>query len=325
MTQARADALPQRWSTGQRIKNTIIYWCIVVLVACTHRLPEAVTASLGAILGWLGYYLARHERHLALEHLALAFGEALSPVQRAAVARASFVHLGRCAGEALHAHRIIASGPARVVFEGDGLQVYQRALSEGRGVIFCTGHIGNWELFGQIMASHRPVWTVARRAYDPRITRLIDDYRAAGGIRSLWRGERPLRDLIADVLARGEVMGFLVDQDMRVPGIFVPFFGRPAYTSNAPALFAISSRAAVIVGHLHRTGRVHSVVIRRLELDWSAPPEQAVESMTRAISDQLEQAIRAVPEQWVWMHRRWKTKPPPQSELPQGQTPQGAP
>lgn len=301
--------LPARWTRGQRLKNTVIYVVIRLLLAVTSLLPLMVTARLGAVLGWIGYWLDWGDRRRAMAHLELAYGEGLTTSQRRAITRGMFTHLGRMAGEALRAPRIMAEHQRYIDFTAGSRERYQAAVARGKGIILVSGHIGNWELLGAALAPlGEPLRGVAKPTYDPRLTRLAHRLRTAAGFDLLWRGDRPLKDELYDILGRGQTLLLLIDQDMKVPGVFVDFFGTPAHTPRAPASMALKTGAALLVCHLARNGSRHMLDLQEIP----APPGTEVIPLMQQLSDYLEHAIRAHPSQWVWLHRRWKTRPPRQ-------------
>ena len=117
-----------------------------------------------------------------------------------------------------------------------GSQVLDEALEGGRGVIFVTGHVGNWELMAAALASlGYPIHTVAKRSYDPRFTEMIEQTRADFGVRAIYRGDAGAAAAMIRVLRKNGVLGFLIDQDTDVPSVYAPFFGRAAKTPSGPA------------------------------------------------------------------------------------------
>ena len=302
--------LPKHWSVFQRWKNHFFYYCIWAIWAFFTFIPMCIAIPLCEFMGRLSYHVARKYRNRAFKHLSEALGAEYSSKEIHSIIKNISRHLGRSCAEALHAGHIIKNFSRYVEFEGDSKETYLAAIRSGKGVVFCGGHIGSWELFAQIVAHvGTPIWIVARKTFHPWVTRFTDRLRSAGGVRSLWRDKVPLADAIAEVLHRGEVMGFLIDQDVKVPGVFVPFFEKLAYTPSTPARLALKFDAALIVGSMRRNGKRHYIKIEQIDVPRDLPKEQAVYQITAEITSRLEQAIRSAPEQWVWMHRRWKTQP----------------
>jgi KDO2-lipid IV(A) lauroyltransferase len=189
----------------------------------------------------------------------------------------------------------------------DGFEHYERAIGAGKGVLFATAHLGNWELSAfahALMAG--PMHIVVRPLDNPRLDTLAARLRTLSGNRII--GKKEFARGILRALAGNEAVGILIDQNTSLDeGIFVPFFGIPACVSTGIARLAAHSGAAVIPGFA-----LWSESERRYTLKFYPPVEitgDATED-TRRIHAQLESVIRAHPDQWLWMHRRWKTRPP---------------
>ncbi len=302
--------LPERWGLFQRWKNTFYYYFIRITTSFFAFIPMCITVHVGQFLGRVGYYLHRRYRKRAHKHLHEALGTEYSSKEIRAIAKKMFKHLGRSAGEDLNAQHIIKNLSRYVEFEGDSKEKYISAIESGKGVIFCSAHIGSWELFSKILSYIAgSIWIVARKTFDPRVTRFVHRDRSTSGVRPLWRGNRPLIEAIADVLQRGDVMGFMIDQDIKVRGVFVPFFGKLAHTPSSPAQFALDFDAVIVLGIMQRRGKRHYIKFDTIDIPSNIPKDQAVYRITADMTNRLEKAIRSVPEQWVWMHRRWRQQP----------------
>jgi KDO2-lipid IV(A) lauroyltransferase len=160
---------------------------------------------------------------------------------------------------------------------------------------------------------------VAREAQDPRLTALLDRSRRKAGVRVLWRGSKGLaRDLLR-LLRDGGFVGLLIDQDTDVQGYFVPFFGRPAFTPRAAGDLAVRTGAPMLFGCVHRLApSVHRVTLRRIEAPRTGDREQDSRALTAAATRAIEDEVRARPDEWVWMHRRWRTQAPANTKVPAG-------
>jgi KDO2-lipid IV(A) lauroyltransferase len=302
-------SLPARWGPSQRLKNTLIYGAIRAGVGLLRLWPRVLVPVLAALLGRLAAAVAVRERRRADAQLAAAMPE-LSGAARRRIVRSMFVHLARSALEMLHLPAILAD-PDAAPLTPEVRRVWDEALAEGRGVVAVTGHIGNWELVAQVLArAGYPVSTIAKPLYDPRLTRWIDAERSAFGLHVIWRGSAGgARDMLR-VFRQGGILALLIDQDTRVEGAFVPFFGRPTHTPTAPATLARRFGAPVIVGWGHRRDGQHRLHFERLEYPVTDDEAADALALTARLSARLEAAIREVPEQWVWLHARWKQQPP---------------
>ena len=235
--------------------------------------------------------------------LARALG--LAPESRRArlLARGVFAHLGQSAVEVCRLRRD-PSAAGEVILPEASRRALESALAEGRGAVFATGHIGNWELMAVALArAGFPITAIAKESYDPRFTRLIEGERRRLGVEVIHRGRAGSSAATLRALKGGRVLGLLIDQDTRAPGAFVPFFDEPAFTPIGAAALAARTGAPLVVGSIRRTPRGgHVVDIERCET-----PADAAEG-TASLTAALERRIRRHPSQWVWFHERWKTR-----------------
>ena len=190
----------------------------------------------------------------------------------------------------------------------EGYEHFEAALAQGRGVLFATAHLGNWELsaFAHALMS-RPMHVVVRPLDNPRVDALIEARRAASGNRLI--GKKEFARSILQALKNNEAVGILVDQNTSLEeGVFVDFFGIPACAGAGFAKLAAHSGAAVIPGFAIWSDKERKHILR-----FYAPIPMTGDTArdTQALHAQLEGVIRQYPDQWLWIHRRWKTRPPP--------------
>lgn len=279
-------------------------------------LPLGPALALGAALGRLAWLMARATRRLMLEHLAIAFPGG-SQVELERIGRSSLVHLGQVAMEVIAFRSYAGRLPEYVSLSPGSEEVVRRAMARGKGLIFVAGHIGNWELLARRLALVvQPSAVIARRSTDQKLNELIARFRQRGGIKTLWREDDATGRELIRLMRSGGALGILIDQDTRVQGMFVPFFGRLAYTPRAVGDLALRFGAAVLVSTCHRRGPRpgdgHEIEVSELPYDPApADKEAEVERITRAAVAIQQNAIERSPSEWVWMHRRWKTRPAP--------------
>lgn len=303
-TEAVNAALPERWGRAQRWKNGAIYYAIRGLVFILRAAPRGALRAFGTLLGNLANLVAAKDRNRARRQLAEAMPE-MSPKEVRVRVRKMFVHLAHSAVDALILDRLLRhprgpSLPAHI------RSLFEEALAEGKGVVAVSGHVGNWELCAQsIAASGLPLSVIASPLYDPRLTRMVDEFRARTGAQVLWRGDRRVSKEMLRVFKRNEVLAMLIDQDTKVQGAFVPFFHRPAYTPVAAASLALRFKAPVIIGFTRHDGSEYRFDFERVPYPDDATPE----SLTAELTRRIEQVIRESPDQWVWFHRRWRRSP----------------
>lgn len=288
-----------------RLEPALLNAGLWVLTSTLGRLPWRGAQRVGRAIGSLGWILSRRDRRRALDHLALAFPDRPEP-ERRRLGRDCFRHLGTVLGECLHLYHRDCDFVGSVV-EVQGWEEIERVRREGLPLVLFTGHCGNWELLGAAVNCRGVGMAVVARPLDePRQQRLLAGLRERFGTPTIARGsEGAARQLLA-TLRRGGALGLLIDQDTKVEGVWVPFFGHPAFTPIGAAKIALKQRAAVVPVFIERLPGGRHVVRFQPALDLPDDPRGATALMTAKIEEQ----IRRVPEQWVWMHRRWRRQPP---------------
>jgi Kdo2-lipid IVA lauroyltransferase/acyltransferase len=289
------SVLPVRRSrAAKRLKNTLLYGLMRAGVFAVERLP---IRGFIRLLGCLSPYIFRREARLAQEHLRAT----LPHLDAVKTTRRMFVHFSESIWELSRLRLWVPK------LDAQAKRVLDQALAEGKGVVFITGHVGNWEILGQaIAAAGYPIATIAKPFYDPRVTKWLDKWRTQRGLKILWRTQNSGKAILR-VLRSNNLMAFLIDQDMKTAGDYVPFFGRPAFTPTTPAALALRTGAPVIFCWHHRRGKRHQITVERVIYGRTGDRQRDVLALTALLTARLENVIRAVPEQWVWMHRRWRT------------------
>jgi KDO2-lipid IV(A) lauroyltransferase len=206
----------------------------------------------------------------------------------------------------------IHRGNVREWIRYEGHQYFEEALRQGHGVLFATAHLGNWELSAYAHAlMSQPMHVVVRPLDNPAIDRLVERYRALSGNRLIQKKDfvRP----ILKALKENQAVGILIDQNATPDtGVFVDFFGVPACAGTGFAKLAAYSGAAVIPGFALWSESEGRYVLR---FGPPVPITGDAEADTRSLQQRLEETIRAYPDQWLWIHRRWKTRPPGEAGL----------
>ena len=285
------------------------------LVHLFSLLPLRAGLAIGSAVGRLAWLVAGNTRADMLEGLAVAFPEKALE-EREAIARATLVHLAWLAAEVVTIRSYDARLEEYVTFAPGAEETLRRALAKGRGVVYATGHVGNWELMARRVArAGIASATIAKETGDPKMTAVIERLRKEGGFETLWRENPSTARAMIRCFKQNKVLGILIDQDTKVQGVFVPFFGRPAFTPRAVGDLAVRFKAPVVVGYTRRRGPRpgdgHEVHIVDIPWDEDAPDRDAAAvKVTADCTAALEAAIRASPSEWVWMHKRWKRQPP---------------
>jgi KDO2-lipid IV(A) lauroyltransferase len=295
----------KRRARRKRLQHKVLLAVARVVLGLLSRLPPVSAARLGDALGRIGFLLGGPARRLVLDHLA----RALPGVDRRRIALRVFQNLSANALEWNSWCRRGAVAAAPSVVSLEGYEHYEAARAAGRGIIAVTGHFGLFELM--------PVWfvlegsdvkVVGRRPSDTAFEDFVVGMRRSMGVETIpqTNGREILR-----MVKRGGTVGILPDQDIdKLPGIFVPFFGRDAWTPTGPATMAVTTGAAVIPLFIYRDGPArHRLVIHPRIEDPGGTKEERIWAITTAYTNVFESAIAADPEQWVWIHERWVTTP----------------
>ena len=250
-------------------------------------------------------------RRVANRNLDLALPDA-SPTQRAEIIDGCFESVARVLAM-MALFPTIDKSNVHSLIGYEGFEHFEAAKRAGRGVLFATAHLGNWEFsaFAHALMTE-PMSFVVRPLDNPILDEIATRYRTLSGNRLIGRGKDFLRPLL-QALRRNEAVGILIDQNVTPDrGIFIDFFGLPACVDTAFARLAARTGAAVIPGYALWSAEESRYI---LHFDPPVPITGDVHADTQAVHARLESAIRLHPDQWLWIHRRWKTRPPGESPL----------
>ena len=274
---------------------------------CVARLPRKLALSIGMYLATAIFWFSHRQKDRACKHLKQSLGIEYPAAEQ--LVRRSFRNTGKNLMEFMQLPRMSPETIHQLVtFEGR--EHIDRALDQGRGAIILTAHFGNWELLGaSILANGYTIRGITRQLRSKRLDAIVSSYREKVG----WQGidrDRSIREVLR-CLKRNELIAILADVDTRTQGIFVDFFGRPAYTPYSPVAFALKTGAAILPTFIIRQpdDSHRAVVEAPLLLQQGGEKEQDLLVNTQRFTKIIESYIRRYPEQWIWMHERWKTKP----------------
>ncbi len=282
-------------------------WLFIHLL---RALPRRMARSCGAALAAVAFLLHRRLRQVGRRNLELAFPTLLA-AEREAILRKEYRHLGWLLAEFCQMSTYTREYAGRFI-RYEGLEHYMSARDRGQGVLVLTGHLGAWELssFYHSLAGY-PMGMVIRRLDNPLVDSLVNTIRCQHGNRVLHKDDFA-RGLIAAMRSGGTV-GILMDTNMTPPqGLFVPFFGIEACTASGLARVALKTGAAVLPGFLLWEASERKYVLRfgpELTLASTDNSEADAATNTALFTAEIEATIRQYPSQWLWMHRRWKTRP----------------
>jgi Kdo2-lipid IVA lauroyltransferase/acyltransferase len=291
-------------------RETLEFGAVWVSVNLLKVLPRGLARWIGAGVGRVGYAALGRLRGVGERNLQLAFPEK-SEAEREQILRREYRNLGWLLAEFCQMPKYTAESASRFI-RYEGLENYLKARDKGQGVLVLTGHLGAWELssfYHSLMGM--PMGMVIRRLDNPLVDMFVNRIRCLHGNRVIHKDDFA-RGLIAS-MRLGETVGILMDTNMTPPqGVFVPFFGIPACSASGMARVAQKTGAAVVPGFLLWDERERQYVLRFGEeigtVNTGNTEEDSVAN-TAIFTAVLERYIREYPDQWLWMHRRWKTRP----------------
>jgi Kdo2-lipid IVA lauroyltransferase/acyltransferase len=284
------------------------YRAVAVVAAAVRALPQWASLALGGAIGWAFYLVDAPHRRLTVANLSAAFPHK-TPGEIRGIARGVFAHFGSLLTELL---RFSGLPPAKMLasVEFEGEERVTHALDQGKGALFITGHFGYWELHALAHALRFPPIGVVVRALDnPRLNAWIEQMRTSTGNSVIHRrgALRQIRKALAD--NRG--VAILIDQHIQTSeAVVVDFFNRPAATTSAVAALALRTGAPIVPVFAVRLpgGRYRMIYEHPVEPPPADHPD-AVRELTQRCTDVLEMYVRRHPNNWLWMHRRWRDLP----------------
>lgn len=270
---------------------------------------ESNLRTAGEIGRWM-YRLDKRHRLRAATHIAHSFPD-WSPEQVDRVTFHSFEHFMQLVVEVMHTPRLIGSDSWSKHLNLTQLGPGIRLMSKGQPVLLVTGHLGNWEVLGYLLSVlGYPVHALARPLDNPYLNRWLLGIRENRGMRIITKWDAT--DRMLEVIQAGEALGFIADQNAGDRGTFVPFFGRLASSYKSIGLLAIGQNVPVVCGYARRVGQGFSYELGVQDIiypdDWANRPDPLYYVTARYVHA-IEQMVRRSPHQYLWMHRRWKSRP----------------
>ena len=296
------------WFMRYKYRRYFLYYLGRVFAFLVYPLPISIGVKIAALLGGCAYLILPKYRNIAIANLQIAFGHEKSQRQIRMIAREVFVNLARSACEVINFPKINEKNIDRFI-RIEGIERVDRSFAAGKGTIILASHFGNWELLGMTFrVKGYPGVTIGRKVYFYKYDNFLNKLRKSHDVNVIYRDDSPRKML--KILKDNRILGIVADQDVdSVDGVFVNFFGVPAYTPTGPAVLARASGAMMIPCFVIRQKRNHVLKIEEpIKLVDTGNKEADLVTNTQRWSDVIESYIRKYPEQWVWMHRRWKTQ-----------------
>lgn len=291
----------------RRIRYFSEYTAVIAIHGLIRALPLGASLWLARRLGSLTFCLLRTRRRIAVDNIVRS-GIATDSRAATRIARGSFQHFATLTVESIVAEHLIREDNWREHIDIAGVpELMELVKQPGQGVILTTAHFGNWEVVAQAFSYCKPVVAIARRMNNPYTNALIQERKLGHRFRMIMKHEATGAALF-EVLKQGQILAMLIDQHARHRGMPIPFFGRPAATHTAAALIHLRSGAPLGFVYCLRIAPLrYQLHFRRIAHPAGAPRDQAaIAAILTDINHELESAIRAHPEQYLWAHRRWR-------------------
>ncbi|MDP2982118.1 MAG: lysophospholipid acyltransferase family protein [Candidatus Latescibacter sp.] len=285
------------------LQHRLEFFSLLLLSALFNALPEKWVYALVRVIGLFVFHVVRLRRGVTLENLRNSFGRELSEAELEKIAESSYINIGMTFTEMLFFQRLL--GQIRERMDMTETSLLARTFEKGRGVILVSGHFGNWELNSAgISKIGYPLTVVAKKQSNPLVDAYINRNRQTENLQLVSTGA-PAKQVIR-ALRNREIVGLISDQDAGKNGIFVDFFGRKASTPRGGGELALKYDIPILAMATVRTapGR-YKFLVREVRIH----SDDTVETLTQRYTAILEDIIRGHPEQYFWMHRRWKTQP----------------
>jgi Kdo2-lipid IVA lauroyltransferase/acyltransferase len=296
-------------TVAKRLKYFFLYWFVRFMLSFSNLLPRSWWLAFCGNLGRLAFMIMPRFQKLTITHLALAYGHERSTEEIYELAKRVYVMLGKNAGDIFRSMEVKSLADLEKFLVTTGLENFHSANAKNRGVIFLTCHLGAFDMQITNMALRglKPN-IIGTTLKDPRLNDLLTNYRNAYGAIAIERGKETFR--LIKALKSGGAIAILIDQDTNVKSVPVDFFGMKASTPIGAAVLAQKTKAAVVptIIYLGEDNLQHMEIFPEIEVTSSGDEEQDIIINTQRFTRFIEDQIRRHPEQWVWMHERWKTR-----------------
>lgn len=293
----------------QKLRWLAEYLPVPPLVFFIRLLPHRVALAVGGVLGALALRIDKRHREITLNNLAECLPEK-SPEERMEIATSVYRNLGYSAIEFIRT-RSIFSRPVEETFEFKGYRKLDEALGRGRGLLVLTAHCGSWEIMAHLQPMRGyPMAVVARVLDNPYLERAVSGIRTMYG-NTVINKQKGMRRILK-TLGDGGTVAVLLDQNVTTrEGVFVDFFGKAACTNKGLALISMKTGAPVFPVFIHRVGVDRHIIEvgDEIPLIDTGDRDEDIRANTQAYTKAIEDNIRDHPQEWFWMHRRWKTRP----------------
>ena len=296
-----------------QISDFVQYAALSALVVIIQPLPLNFCMMIGRCFAYACYLFDRKRRAIAEENLRKAYGTDLSDIQRRRIIRSNYLHLASVGIDFIKLPQLVNGNNWRKYFDVEGLEFAREALEQEKGIIFVSGHLGSWEVLGCAMKYlfHQPVHSIAKHMENPFSDRFVTKLRENSGQKIIFT-ENASREILR-VLKNNQLLGILIDQNVRENNIIVDFFGQKAATTRSVATLSLKTGAPVIMLFARRVDRRYRFKVtfsKPIQIQKTENQEKDIFNLTQKCTSIIESRIREHPHEWIWIHNRWKTRPP---------------
>ena len=284
----------------KRIRRESAFFAILLFLYLGHLLPHSLVITCGKFIGWIAYSVLRKPRRRMLKNLNIVFGQKYSLHKLENLCKRNFQHWGICLFEVVKLMSVRSIQDLENKVKVYNLKLLEKALGFGKGVLLMTPHLGNWEITAAYLSLKGYKFAVlAKEVYDLRLNEVL--IRVRGG-RKIINIPRDSMFTAVKYLKQGYILGILPDQATKVTGEYIDFFSKPAYTPTGPAKLSIKIGTPMLLFYNYRDERGKINIF----FDEILTQENDEILLTKKWSGRFEEYILKFPEQWVWMHERWK-------------------
>lgn len=296
-----------------QLSDFVQYAALSALVVIIKPLPLNFCMMIGRCFAYARYLFDRKRRAIAEENLRKAYGTDLSDIQRRKIIRSNYLHLASVGIDFIKLPQLVNGNNWRKYFDVEGLEFAREALEQEKGIIFVSGHLGSWEVLGCAMKYlfHQPVHSIAKHMENPFSDRFVTKLRENSGQKIIFT-ENASREILR-ALKSNQLLGILIDQNVRENNIIVDFFGQKAATTRSVATLSLKTGAPVIMLFARRVDRRYRFKVtlsKPIQIEKTENQEKDIFNLTQKCTSIIESRIREHPHEWIWIHNRWKTRPP---------------
>ncbi len=304
--------MDRRQTIPKKIRYVLEYVLFHIVLFPVQMLSLNRINRLARFLGNALYYVSPQRRKIARINLDIAFGDTKTPEEKRRIARQSIIHMVTTALQCLWVTRNTKQRVYQLFpFEPEGLEHLNHSLKRGKGAFYLMAHYGNWEVLGIFWAyrNFAQVYSIARKLDNPYLEKFLINLRTLSGGGVFHKEESPIKMVRA--LKKNSCVAVMMDQNGGIGGLFVDFFGKKAATPRSLAVLSYSTGAAVLplIPYPTEKGTYQAVLLPEIKLEKTGDKDKDIFRWTQAYQKVLEKVIRERPEPWMWIHRRWKSRP----------------